>query len=172
VSEFYLTRHAVDQFIARVAPSSTYEDAERALCHGLRQSALLKERTHGGQSRYLVANPKCVAIVREAVDSRFGQRTVVTVLGLTDRGEETSAKKAVPPGPAPEAERPYLPSDDPAWDGLRREFRGSLSRFLCKVAASRLPSPTGAVFDAFLRGAHGFDELTSVATAAQSGRAA
>lgn len=128
---FFITTHAVEQLIARVMPHATHHQAESALSRGLKSSARMRNKTAKGQAQYLLANPRCIAVVSE----ERGKRIVVTVLGF-ENGRATGERAVARQRDA------YVPHEDQEWEALRVEVSREVEAYLMKLAARRL----GGVF--------------------------
>ncbi len=126
MARWYITDHAVDQFRARVDPSGGWQASLIALENGVHQSARLKGKTYGGESRYLLQTPKCIAIVKHDA----GTQVVVTILSVTgDQGRKwiaTSEPSAVVPD--------WKPLHHPDWADLRAETKDALAMMLLRAA--------------------------------------
>jgi len=135
MARWYITDHAVEQFCMRVDAGVSGGAARVMLEKGVLQSAKLKGNTFGGQSRYLLNDPKCIAIVKH----EGGVHVVVTVLSVTgDQGRKWLLSNE-PAAALPE----WKPPNHPDWQDLRNEYRAELPMALLR--ASTRANVQGAV---------------------------
>ena len=176
VPKIAITNHAVDQFIARCAPSLSFEAAKKLLVARAPQAARLRERTPKGQGQWRITDPDAVLVTKD--DPSCGV-VCVTVLapgaaGATDAEvlaayDEWQAERAATVFPALDhgttkaAQRaaraaPLLLAAEPSWEAFdapggldtakqRKAYRRAVEEELQRLTAIAREAITAAAED-------------------------